>query len=102
MEATMSSNYCQDSDQNFRVVKKYSYRDATFLFQWQCCKPGIRLSGSIFIPMQSEPALDPSSKFNSPSWSIYAAIALHSSMSWSHNTHMTFYVGATEDVDHWT
>ena len=53
---------------------------ASFLFQLQCCKSGIRLSDSIFTPIQSESALDPYSNFNSPLLSVYATVALHSSM----------------------
>lgn len=51
----------------------------SFLFQFPCCKSGIRLSDSIFTPKQSESALDPYSNFNSPSLSVYATVALHSS-----------------------
>jgi len=72
----------------------------SFLYHLQCCKSGIRLSDSIFTPVQSESALDPSSNFNSPPLSIYATVALHSSVLRLHNIHMTLYGNAIKEVDH--
>lgn len=100
MEATMLTTVKMQT----RISQKLENAGtgASFLFQLQCCKSGVRLSDSVFTPIQSESALAPYSNFNSPPLSVYATVALHSSTLWSHNIHMTFYGNTIKEVDHWT